>query len=278
MVFQNFALFPHLRVLDNVAYALTIAGVDRDARHARARELLELVQMSELAGRRIGALSGGQRQRVAIARALAQSPDVFLLVEPLSALDAKLRAEMQVELRLLQQRLGITTIVVTHDQHEVMTMADRIVVMSRGRIEQIGTPQEIYDRPANAFVAAFIGQANFIAGVVGGGRLRCGNQVLTLTPPAAFVDGSEVTLAIRPERARLAGPDDIENRLTGTVRLVQYCGTTREVHLETGLGVLIVSHPVGSAVACPQLGVKTAICLPSGALTAYPTGERALAG
>lgn len=147
MVFQSFALFPHYTVRENVAYSLTIGGVDKAAATDRADALLKTVQLGGFGDRRIGELSGGQRQRVAIARALAQEPDVFLLDEPMSALDAKLREEMQVELRLLQQRLGITTIVVTHDQREAMTMADRIVVMSNGRVEQVAAPQDIYTAP-----------------------------------------------------------------------------------------------------------------------------------
>src|SRR5262245_987914 len=164
MVFQSLALFPHLTVGENIAYALNIRGADKAARRKRADELLELVRLPGVADRHVSQLSGGQRQRVAIARALALNPKLFLLDEPLSALDAKLREAMQVELRLLQQRLGISTIVVTHDQREAMTMADIVVIMDRGKVQQVAAPLDTYRNPANAFVADFIGISNLIAG------------------------------------------------------------------------------------------------------------------
>ncbi|MCB1719832.1 MAG: ATP-binding cassette domain-containing protein, partial [Candidatus Competibacteraceae bacterium] len=160
MVFQSLALFPHLNVADNIAYGLRLRGLDSARCRQRVEELLALVQLPGVAARAINQLSGGQRQRVAIARALALEPHVFLLDEPLSALDAKLRETMQVELRLLQQRLGITTIVVTHDQREAMTMADQVVVMSQGEVQQVGAPLDIYRNPQTTFVADFIGTSN----------------------------------------------------------------------------------------------------------------------
>ena len=166
MVFQNFALFPHLNVRENVCYALTIDGMPKAQAHQKAAELLDLVQLSAFADRRIGALSGGQRQRVAIARALAQEPEIFLLDEPMSALDANLREAMQVELRLLQQRLGSTTIVVTHDQREAMALADVMAVMDQGRFLQMGPPREIFERPSTAKVARFIGRGTVLKTVV----------------------------------------------------------------------------------------------------------------
>jgi len=172
MVFQSLALFPHLDVAENITYGLRIQGMGRAQRRQRAAELLELVRLPGMASRHAAQLSGGQRQRVAIARALAIEPRLFLLDEPLSALDAKLREEMQIELRLLQQRLNVTTILVTHDQREAMTMADLVAVMNEGRIQQLGSPLEIYRQPANAFVAEFIGTSNLLhAEVSGGGRL-----------------------------------------------------------------------------------------------------------
>src|SRR5688572_20879359 len=162
MVFQSLALFPHLTVGQNIAYPLRIRSAPKDEQQARVDELLDLVHLPGFADRAIPQLSGGQRQRVAIARALARSPRLFLLDEPLSALDAKLREAMQVELRQLQRRLDITTIVVTHDQREAMTMADLVVVMGNGRIRQAGTPLEVYRRPADAFVADFIGSTNLL--------------------------------------------------------------------------------------------------------------------
>ncbi len=164
MVFQSLALFPHLSVWENIAYPLAIRGAGRAERRRRADELLALVRLEGVADRRIHQLSGGQRQRVAIARGLAIDPRVFLLDEPLSALDANLREHMQVELRQLQQRLGVTTIVVTHDQKEALTMADLVIVMDRGRVQQAGAPMEVYRDPANAFVAGFIGHVEPAAG------------------------------------------------------------------------------------------------------------------
>src|SRR6185436_7559160 len=162
MVFQSLALFPHLSVGDNISYALRIRGTAKEEQRKRADELLKLVHLPGFSDRPVTKLSGGQRQRVAIARALALSPKLFLLDEPMSALDAKLRESMQVELRQLQQRLGITTIVVTHDQREAMTMADLVVVMGQGRIRQAASPIEIYRKPADAFVADFIGSTNLL--------------------------------------------------------------------------------------------------------------------
>ena len=267
MVFQSFALFPHLTVKENVAYSLTIAGVPKVAAAERANGLLDLVQLSGFGDRRIGQLSGGQRQRVAIARALAQEPDVFLLDEPMSALDAKLREEMQVELRLLQQRLGITTIVVTHDQREAMTMADSIVVMSNGRVEQVGPPQDIYHRPANAFVADFIGKANFFDGRVRDGGIHVGQNVLAAC--VNFRNGSPVRIAIRPERACLdqeAGP----NRLPATVTFVRDLGPVREYHLDTALGAMVVEYALGEGGKAFRKGDETEVRLPPEALHVFP--------
>ena len=269
MVFQNFALFPHLDVRENVAYALTIAGTSKANAAARADELLDLVQLAGFGDRRIGALSGGQRQRVAIARALAQEPDVFLLDEPMSALDAKLREEMQVELRLLQQRLGITTIVVTHDQREAMTMADQIIVMSNGRLEQKGTPQEIYHHPQNAFVADFIGKANFMDGVVEKDGVRVGAELLALQ--ANFLVGSDVKLAIRPERACLDFDDGAgQNRVAAKVAFVRDLGPIKEYHFETGLGRIVVECALGDNSNTLRTGDETTVRLPSDALHVFP--------
>ena len=271
MVFQNFALFPHLSVQENVAYSLTIAGTPKADAWAKADSLLDLVKLSGYGDRRIGALSGGQRQRVAIARALAQEPQVFLLDEPMSALDAKLREDMQVELRLLQQRLGITTIVVTHDQREAMTMADQIVVMSEGRVEQKGAPQDIYHRPENAFVADFIGKTNFMEGMADAGGVRIGNHVLEADVP--FRTGSPVQVAIRPERVCLdtePGP----NRVAATVTFVRDLGPVREYHLSSDLGHFVVEYALGETVAALKVGDTTELRLPPDGLHIFPQPER----
>lgn len=274
MVFQSFALFPHLSVGENVAYSLTISGVEKKTRSKRAQELLDLVQMADFQDRRIGQLSGGQRQRVAIARALAQEPQVFLLDEPMSALDAQLRETMQVELRLLQQQLNITTIVVTHDQREAMTMADEIVVMSNGVSEQIGSPTDIYQRPETPFVASFIGKANFLDGTVRGGRVFVGDCAFDLEKPAPFVDGSPVQLVCRPENAELCAADtNASNILAGPVSFVRDVGPTREVFVETDAGRIICEMPSSDANPLIQ-GEVTGIRLKSHALFCFPRPDR----
>ncbi|MFK7752966.1 MAG: ABC transporter ATP-binding protein [Sedimentitalea sp.] len=267
MVFQSFALFPHYTVRENVAYSLLIEGMEKAAALEKADTLLNTVQLDGFGDRRIGELSGGQRQRVAIARALAQEPQVFLLDEPMSALDAKLREDMQVELRLLQQRLGITTIVVTHDQREAMTMADTIVVMSNGRVEQVAPPQDIYHKPANAFVADFIGKANFFDGVYHVDCVKIGMQ--TLDVPANFAPNSAVRLAIRPESASLVsepGP----NCIKAQVNFVRDLGPVREYHVISDIGPVIVEYAAGTDGLRLAEGDKTLVHLPCDALRVYP--------
>ncbi len=260
MVFQSLALFPHLTVGENIAYSLAIRGASKPDRRKRAEELLELVRLPGVADRHISQLSGGQRQRVAIARALALNPKLFLLDEPLSALDAKLREAMQVELRQLQQRLGISTIVVTHDQREAMTMADVVVIMNHGRVQQVASPLETYRSPANSFVADFIGICNLIPGTlaesrgvdVQGGRLRIERA------PDGIAVGSGVSLSVRPEEVHIRPAGEAgENRLPGTVTFIRDLGASVEVTARCGdVEVLAVTTPrerpragVGDAVA-----------------------------
>lgn len=269
MVFQSFALFPHLTVAENVAYSLRISGVSRKEREAKAAELLNLVQLGDKGARRIGQLSGGQRQRVAIARALAQEPKVFLLDEPMSALDAQLRGDMQMELRLLQQRLGITTIVVTHDQREAMTMADKIVVMSQGRVEQVGSPQEIYHRPANSFVASFIGNANLLDAVTNSSGVRIGDSHFEISDRRNFPDGTDVTLFCRPEAVSLQTEQPNSNFLEGEVTFVRDEGPSREIHLQTFAGHVTAEIP-GSFEATVKNGDRFFIQLPSNVLHLLP--------
>jgi putative spermidine/putrescine transport system ATP-binding protein len=219
-VFQDYALFPHMSVADNVEYGLRVKGVKRQERRRRAQEVLALVRLEGFGERRPVQLSGGQRQRVALARAIVNHPEVLLLDEPLGALDLKLRQEMQTELKRIQQQVGITFVYVTHDQEEALTMSDRIAVFSQGRIDQIGTPAEIYERPANEFVAAFVGISNLLER-----------------------DGRRFT--IRPEKIRLLGDDDRleagEHCEGGTIRDVIYAGmiTRYVVDLDQG-GELVV--------------------------------------
>ena len=268
MVFQSLALFGHLSVGDNIAYPLRIRGVPADRRRARVEELLALVRLPGVGGRAVTQLSGGQRQRIAIARALATDPKLLLLDEPLSALDAKLREAMQIELRLLQQRLGITSILVTHDQREAMTMADRIVVMGNRRIQQVGTPIEIYRRPANTFVADFIGTSNLLPARVAGTGVRVADHLLAVAAlPPGLAEGAEATLLVRPEELHVlpaaeAGP----NRLPATVAFVRDVGSLVEVHLDCGGERLVTTglrkdQPAVAPGDAVQVGLPAESCL-----------------
>ncbi len=245
MVFQSLALFPHLTVGENIAYPLRIRGVDRAAQRARVEALLELIQLPGIADRPVAKLSGGQRQRVAMARALATEPRLFLLDEPLSALDAKLREAMQVELRQLQQSLAITTVLVTHDQREAMTMGDIVVVMDAGRVQQTGAPLDIYRRPANTFVADFIGTSNLIPCTVreGGAVEIAGRRLAALT--GGDVPAGAATLSVRPEDVHLepAGEGD-EAGLVGRVTFVRDLGASIEMFVDCeGAEILATSTP-----------------------------------
>ncbi|WP_147181179.1 MULTISPECIES: ABC transporter ATP-binding protein [Alphaproteobacteria] len=240
MVFQSLALFPHLTVGENIAYPLRIRGIGREEQVKRVEELLVMIHLPGYADRPVTKLSGGQRQRVAIARALAISPKLFLLDEPLSALDAKLREAMQVELRKLQQQLGITTIVVTHDQREAMTMADTVVVMNGGKIRQAASPIEIYRKPADRFVADFIGSTNLLPLSVEAGRtLVLGQSVEGFT--SSLAQGA-ASLSVRPEDIHLSAPG--EGRLSGRVTFIRDLGGTIETFIDVaGTEVIAVSTP-----------------------------------
>ena len=236
-VFQDYALFPHMSVVENVAYGLRVRGVKAADRLARAKEMLELVRLGAFGDRRPAQLSGGQKQRVALARALINQPKVLLLDEPLGALDLKLREEMQAELKGLQQRLGITFVFVTHDQGEALSMADRVAVFSQGRIEQLDTPRELYNRPRTAFVANFVGSANVVEGAL-----------------AERLTGRRQSFAIRPELIEILGVD--ERAADGAVscegRLddVLYHGASSRCHVRIdGHTVLAVARPESATAA-----------------------------
>jgi putative spermidine/putrescine transport system ATP-binding protein len=250
MVFQSLALFPHLTVGDNVAYSQRVRHIEKAKQRERVAELLDLVKLSGFADRHISQLSGGQRQRVAIARALAIEPRLFLLDEPLSALDAKLRESMQLELRELQQRLGITTILVTHDQREAMTMSDLVVVMGPdNRVHQMGTPLEIYRNPANTFVADFIGSSNLLNGTCSGSReIKIGERRLIVEDiPEGLSCGTSITVSVRPEDIHLLpGIVEGDNRLHGTVSFIRDVGSSVEIYLNcNGLQIISQSTPKG---------------------------------
>jgi spermidine/putrescine transport system ATP-binding protein len=243
-VFQNYALFPHMNAMENVAFGLEMARVSKEETKKRAAQALELVQMEEYAHRKPNQLSGGQRQRVALARALVNRPKVLLLDEPLGALDLKLRKAMQLELKQIQAEVGITFIYVTHDQEEALTMSDRIAVIHRGQIKQVGIPNEIYDNPENKFVADFIGETNFIDGQVvsnnGISAIDAGGLTLKGTRgKRALKQGQAVTLAIRPEKMRLyAGDsqrpenDDLNVVVKAQVTEAIYIGTDTRYRVE----------------------------------------------
>jgi len=230
-VFQDYALFPHMTIEDNVAYGLMIKGVPKAERTKRVDEMLDLVRLPGFGYRKPSQLSGGQRQRVALARALINHPKVLLLDEPLGALDLKLRQQMQVELKSIQKRVGITFIFVTHDQEEALTMSDRIAVFNEGRIEQVGTPSDVYEKPATPFVAGFVGTSNLISGDI-----------------AKRITGSEETFSIRPEKIYLGSGLDKSSEskysANGTVRDVVYLGlyTRYLVDLEDGGDLVVIEQ------------------------------------
>ncbi len=254
MMFQSYALFPHMTVERNIAYGLKHEpALSRDQKAARVAEMLDLVQLTPFAGRKPHQISGGQRQRVALARALARQPKLLLLDEPLAALDKKLREHTQFELMSIQQRTGVTFIVVTHDQEEAMTLADRIAVMDQGRVKQVGTPTEIYEFPNSRFVAGFIGSVNSFEATVlsrdaDGLRLAVpalGGEVLARDVPAA-VPGQSVTLAVRPEKLRISRDrPDSANAVAGQVKDLAYFGKDSLYRIALP-GALVQAHAVNA--------------------------------
>jgi spermidine/putrescine transport system ATP-binding protein len=245
-VFQNYALFPHLTVFENVAFGLRRKKVTSDSISTRVREMLDLVELPGYESRRPAQLSGGQQQRVALARALINHPRVLLLDEPLGALDLKLRKQMQLELKRIQTEVGITFIYVTHDQEEAMTMSDRIAVMRAGRIEQLGTPEELYERPTTAFVAGFLGVSNLLDGEVAG---RDGSMVTVRLPDgtvlSAPADGTApsgpVRVGVRPEKLKVDAGDQVAaagglNTLSGTILDASYMGVSTQYLVQTNEG------------------------------------------
>ena len=231
-VFQKYALFPHLNVQDNIAFGLKIAKTPRDEIKKRVDRMLDLVNLSGYGKRKVDQLSGGQQQRIAIARALVNEPEVLLLDEPLGALDLKLRKEMQLELKSMQQRLGITFIYVTHDQEEALTMSDTVVVMNDGKILQIGDPKRIYDEPANAFVADFIGESNILRGTMVRDELVhfSGNDFPCVD--SGFGDNAPVDVVIRPEDIMIVGEDI--GQIRGVIKSVLFKGVHYEMMVDCG--------------------------------------------
>jgi ABC-type sugar transport system ATPase subunit len=275
MVFQNYGLYPAKTVAKNIEFPLKMAGVPKTERAARAREVARLMHVEDYLDRLPAELSGGQRQRVGICRALVREPRIVLMDEPLSNLDARLRTEMRSELTALQRRLGSTMIYVTHDQVEAMTMSDQIVVMRAGRIEQLGTPLEVFARPATSYVAGFLGAMNLVDGRLADGRLAWdgGSARLGLPTPAA---GRAVTLGVRPEQLRVTDPQrsdaaDAAFALEGEVVLTELLGTDRIVHVRAGERVVRARVDAAQAI-----GARATVTARAEHLHLYDadTGER----
>ncbi|NHK27914.1 sn-glycerol-3-phosphate ABC transporter ATP-binding protein UgpC [Parvularcula flava] len=254
MVFQNYALYPHMTVRDNLAFGLKNVGTDKQVISKRIDEAAQSLEITALLDRRPGQLSGGQRQRVAIARAIVKEPALFLFDEPLSNLDAALRGRTRLELAQLHQRLGATMVFVTHDQVEAMTLADRIVVLNECKIEQIGSPMEIYRRPATQFVATFVGspRINLLPVTVNAGTddkaaiaLPNGEQLLTAIPMAKLPEGESFTVGIRPEHARIA--EDGVGEVTGTAEVVERLGERCLIYLDLGNGHKLTAEDRGGS-------------------------------
>jgi putative spermidine/putrescine transport system ATP-binding protein len=254
-VFQDYALFPHMSIRDNVAYGLMVRKVAKAERLKRADELLALVELQSAGDRRPAQLSGGQRQRVALARALINQPQVLLLDEPLGALDLKLREQMQSELKALQRRLGITFLFITHDQHEALSMSDRIGVFNQGKLEQVGTPQQVYDAPTTRFVANFVGAANVLDGA------------------AAVQFTGHNSAMLRPERIRLGA--EAGANASGTVREVQYFGAFTRVKVEASGVQLQADLPLAAGAAGPASGDTVHLHWDIGAVHALGAGGAA---
>jgi spermidine/putrescine transport system ATP-binding protein len=257
MVFQQYALFPHLDVTENIAFGLRRRRVERSEIGRRVGEALELVRLEGYGQRKPTQLSGGQQQRVALARALVNRPTVLLLDEPLGALDLKLRRQLQIELKRIQSEVGITFVYVTHDQEEALTMSDRIAVMHAGRIEQLGTPEELYERPATRFVADFIGSTNLLRGVIeAGSSIRLSSDETAPVAHDGLAPGTEVEISIRPESILLVAPD-APGAIRGQVEQAAYLGTNVSYQVRTAGGLVLSvlasktgpRLPVGSEVA-----------------------------
>ena len=273
LVFQSYALFPHMSVLDNVAYGLTVAGVARREAHARAEEAMAGVGLQGLGARLPSELSGGQQQRVALARALVLRPRVLLFDEPLSNLDARLRRRVRDDIRALQQRLGLTVLYVTHDQHEALAVSDTVIVMRQGAIAQIGTPRDLYERPADRFVADFIGEAALlpaeVAAVAGGvASLAAGPLRLSL-PANGAAAGRAATLAVRPHGWRLA-----EGGLPARLLRAAYLGSHIEALFDTPLGEVFATLPLGTALPPAGGGLHLSVDTTPGAAALVPEAPR----
>ncbi len=269
-VFQNYALFPHMSVAQNIAFGLEMLKKPKAEIRSTVDEMLRLVQMEELKNRRTNEISGGQQQRVALARALAPHPEVLLLDEPLSALDFKLRKEMQIELKRLQNETGITFVFVTHDQEEALTMSDRIAVMNAGKILQVGSPRDIYERPSERFVANFVGESNFLNAELSGSEvtLAVGGRFAVSAPNG--VEDGKVSVLVRPEHISVRAGGSGENELTATIETIVYSGESTSIHLRLANGEAIrarmANEPQGAG-GLPAEGGQVAVIIAPCAIT-----------
>jgi iron(III) transport system ATP-binding protein len=275
IVFQSYALFPNLSVIDNIAYGLRGPAWPRPRVTARVTELIQLVGLAEHARKYPAQLSGGQQQRVALARALAPEPGLLLLDEPLSALDAIVRLHLRQEIRALQRRLGVTTVMVTHDQEEAMGVSDRIVVMSRGRVEQVGSPEDIYRNPASAFVAGFVGRSSAFDAVVDAtpGTLKAAGHTIPATAARGITYGTQVRAFVRPEVVRIgSAAQALPGVITMQVVNVEFLGATCRVAFESGRLQLEADAPaevIRAAGAEP--GAHVPVAVPAEAVMVFPT-------
>lgn len=269
MVFQSYALFPNMTVADNIGFGLKVAGKAAAEIKERVTEMLALIKLEQLGGRYPYQLSGGQQQRVALARALAIRPRLLLLDEPLSALDAKIRVSLRNEIRAIQRQLGITTIYVTHDQEEALSLSDQIVVMSSGRTEQIGNPFEIYNFPKTTFVASFVGTLNTLPATIADrsqGQLTVNGQtVYTEHSLDGRGNGAQVKLALRPEQLRLERTTDTENSLPGRVETIAFLGSIVRINIKVGDAMLALDEFNHPHLALPEIGQPVTIHFPRAA-------------
>ena len=281
-VFQNYALFPHLDVTQNVAFGLRFTNADKAEVNRKVAKALALVQLEQFAERRPAQLSGGQQQRVALARALILNPQVLLLDEPLGALDAKLRKSLQVELKALQEKVGVTFVYVTHDQEEALTMSDRIAVLSEGRIEQVGTPQDVYDEPASAYVADFLGVSNLMpataVGANGSGRCRVQLGDFELQAGRGDLDArGDVMIVARPERVQLESHGETgENRIPGMVERVVYVGPVSQFMIRLASGQMVQAMVANRGIEpILESGTPVSVCIAPDALRVLRAPDRA---
>jgi putative spermidine/putrescine transport system ATP-binding protein len=265
VVFQSYALFPHLSVSENVAFPLRVRRLKRAQIAEQVQGALDMVHLGEYGERKVSQLSGGQQQRVALARAFVFEPRLLLMDEPLSALDAKLRRSMRSEIKSIQRKLGVTVLYVTHDQDEALAMSDRIAVMNNGKVEQLDAPAGLYERPASRFVAEFIGESNLVDAVVESAAtdnivdLRSGPHRLRALAPSRLPPGAQVAISIRPERIILNPPGTVFNRLTGRVVSVSYGGDHSLVKIDIGNGLILTAKRAAEDGVAPSIGGDVAI-------------------